>query len=157
MYTMNTTTKPRMGDVNTHLIFDILLLVGVVLTLFMAWATHRKIKEHSLILGLLAVNAIALNEETATLKDRLDVLAPEAPAAPAAGAGTAGTAAPAVPPVPTVASLKQSGTYLNASGEMCNQIRGPWGVKEDCRPPATMYGGRASLPTPKQLEMKSKY
>ena len=68
-------------------------------------------------------------------------------------------AAPAMPaaPVPAVASLKQSGSYLNASGEMCNQIRGPWGVKEDCRPPASMYGGRASLPTPKQLEMKSKY
>lgn len=140
--------KPRMTDVNTHLIFDILLLVGVVLTLFMAWATHRKIKEHSLILGALAVNVIALNEETATLKDRIDVMSPEVMGYPTTTTTT---------PVPAVSSLKQSGTYLNASGEMCNQIRGPWGVKEDCRPPSTMYGGRASLPTPKQLEMKSKY
>ncbi len=148
--------KPRMTDVNTHLIFDILLLVGVVLTLFMAWATHRKIKEHSLILGAVAVNVIALNEETATLKDRLDVMAPES--MPMGYPYPTTTPTPtANGPVPAVASLKQSGTYLNASGEMCNQIRGPWGVKEDCRPPTTMYGGRASLPTPKQLEMKSRY
>jgi hypothetical protein len=139
--------KPRMTDVNTHLIFDILLLVGVVLTLFMAWATHRKIKEHAVIIGAVALNLIALNEETATLKDRLDVMAPEGTNPPT----------PPAPPAPPAPGLKQSGTYLNASGEMCNQIRGPWGVKEDCRPPSTMYGGRASLPTPKQLEMKSKY
>ena len=100
--------KPRMGDVNTHLIFDILLLVGVVLTLFMAWATHRKIKEHSLILGALAVNVIALNEETATLKDRIDVMSPQAMSTGYSYPTTTTTTTTPSAPVPAVANAKSS-------------------------------------------------
>ncbi len=136
---MAETARPRMGDVNTHLIFDILLLVGVVLTLFMAWATHRKLKEHSLILGVLVNNALAVDADLSALTDRVDALSPVAPVAPVTPA------------------LATSGSYLNASGEMCSQIRGPWGVKEDCRPPSGMTATRAALPTPKELTTKSKY
>lgn len=132
---LESSPRPRMGDVNTHLIFDILLLVGVVLTLFMAWATHRKLKEHSLIMGVLVNHALSVDAELTSLTDRVDAISPAAPAV----------------------AMQRSGSYLNASGEMCAQIRGPWGVKEDCRPPSAMMATRASLPTPKELESKAKY
>ncbi len=117
---------------DTQMILYILMLAVLVLVLIMAWASHRKLKTQQYYLQALIENEILEDMEEAEEKKK------------AAAAATT-TAEPTV--TGSVASLKASGALRGSQGEMCNDLRSPYGGKiynRDCLTSA-VTGARGSL------------
>lgn len=130
--------KKDMEDI--HVIMYVLLLAVLIMTLMMAWASHRKLKTHQYYLQALIEHEIIQDEtmqaqQTAgSALDYTDVAVQDAPVADQT-----------MPPA-AAASLRASGS-LFSSGEMCNDLRSPLGGKiynRDCMT-AAMVGSKAPL------------
>jgi hypothetical protein len=94
-----------------QIILNVVILVVLLLTLMMAWASHRKLKTHQYYLQALIEHEVLEDIE------REDAAAAVAAATPTTTA------------TPSASSLKGS------SGEMCNDLRSPMGGKiynRDC-------------------------
>lgn len=132
---------------DVHIILYVLLFAVVIMTLIMAWVSHRKLKTHQYYLQALIEHEIVEDY----IHEKEKEAAAAAAAAPAAAPAAATPAAPAA--TPSVSSLARASAgrrdnMTGSQGEMCNDLRSPMGGKiynRDCLTTSAITGSSAFL------------